>query len=91
MLPVRLERMEAALSAGPWLADADYSVADIAAFPTARLLPGLVPDLVNPEATPGILAWLGQMTARPAVQAALSRARQAEAAFAPGPEGSRWG
>jgi len=25
------------------------------------------------------------------VQAALSRARQAEAAFAPGPEGSRWG
>ena len=93
LLPVRLERMEAALAAGEWLAGDHYSLADIVVFPTANALPGVAPDLVNASATPGIWAWLARMRARPAVQAALAMARtpRPEAVFAPGPEGSRWG
>ena len=93
LLPVRLERMEAALGAADWLAGEHYSLADIAVFPTANVLPGVAPDLVNPSATPGIWAWLERMRSRPAVQAtlALAKASHPEAVFAPGPEGSRWG
>jgi glutathione S-transferase len=93
LLPVRLERMEAALAHAPWLAGDTYSLADIAVFPTANALPGVAPDLVNAKATPRVMDWLERMRARPAVQAALAMARTAhpEQAFAPGPEGSRWG
>lgn len=91
LLPIRLQRMEAALGASGWLAGPDYSIADIVAYPTARLLPGLTPDLVSSAATPGIMAWLERVGARPAVRSALARARLAEPAFVPGPEGSRWG
>ena len=93
LLPVRLERMETALSASEWLAGDHYSLADIVVFPTANALPGVAPDLVNATATPRIWDWLEHMRARPAVQAALAMARSEhpEAVFAPGPEGSRWG
>jgi glutathione S-transferase/GST-like protein len=91
LLPVRLERMEQALSATEWLAGETYSLADIAVFPTALALPLVAPELVNGEATPRIMHWLGQMQARPAVQAALATARRPEPVFVPGPEGSRWG
>ncbi len=93
LLPVRLDHMEQALSGSEWLAGPSYSIADIVVFPTARSLPGLVPDLVNPTATPGITAWLQRVEGRPAVQQALATARtpHPEAIFAPGPEGSRWG
>ena len=93
LLPVRLERMEAALGASEWLAGEHYSLADIVVFPTARALPLAAPDLVNAAATPRIWAWLKRMAARPAVQAALAMGRSdhPEAVFAPGPEGSRWG
>lgn len=91
LLPIRLERMEAALRAGEWLAGADYSIADIAAFPTTRLLPQLTPDLVSEASTPRILDWMERVAARPAVRAALARARLAHIEYAPGPGGSRWG
>ena len=93
LLPIRLHRMEEALAASPWLAGPAWSLADIAVFPTAASLPGLVPGLVSPKATPRIIDWLGRVRARPAVQAALAMARtpNPEAVFAPGPEGSRWG
>ena len=93
LLPIRLEHMEQALGASDWLAGPVCSLADIAVFPTAASLPGLVPDLVNATSTPGIFAWLDRMKARPAVREALAMARtpHPEAVFAPGPEGSRWG
>ncbi len=93
LLPVRLERMEAALAGGAWLAGEHYSLADIAVFPTARAAPLVAPDLVSASATPGIWDWLQRMESRPAVQAALAMGRsdRPEAVFAPGPEGSRWG
>ena len=93
LLPIRLERMEAALGADEWLAGEHYSLADIAVFPTARALTLAASDLVNASATPRVWAWLERMAARPAVQAALAMGRSdnPEAVFAPGPEGSRWG
>ena len=93
LLPVRLDHMEQALAGSDWLAGPSYSIADIVVFPTARSLPGLVPDLVNATATPRIVAWLQRVEGRPAVQQALATARtpHPEAVFAPGPEGSRWG
>ena len=91
--PLRLARMQEALAISDWLAGPSYSLADIVAFPTVAALPGLTPDLVNAQATPRIMAWIARVKARPAVQAALAMARTPapEAAFAPGPEGSRWG
>ena len=91
LLPIRVERMERALSSSDWLAGPSYSLADIAVFPTANALPGLAPELVNGGSTPQILAWLERMKARPAVQPALAMARRPELVSAPGPEGSRWG
>ena len=93
LLPVRLERMETALTACEWLAGDHYSLADIVVFPTANALPGVTPDLVNATSTPRIWKWLERMRARPAVRSALALARtdRPQAVFAPGPEGSRWG
>jgi len=93
LLPVRLEHMEEALGRADWLAGAACSLADIAVFPTANQLPALAPDLVNASATPGTMAWLERMRARPAVRQAraMGRAPDPDAVFAPGPEGSRWG
>ncbi len=93
LLPVRLEHMERTLADSEWLAGPSYSIADIVVFPTARSLPVVAPDLVNAQATPGIMAWMDRIEHRPAVQQALAMARtpHPEAVFAPGPEGSRWG
>lgn len=86
-------RMERALAATGWLAGPCYSLADIAIFPMARALAKLLPDVVNPTATPRVDAWLHRIEERPAVRAALGTARSAapETLFAPGPEPSRWG
>jgi glutathione S-transferase len=93
LLPVRLERMEAALAAHAWLAGESCSLADNVAFPTANALPIVAADLVSASATPRIWDWLERMRARPAVGAALAMAKtpHPETVFAPGPEGSRWG
>ena len=89
--PVR--RIEAALAASAWLAGADYSIADIDAFAMLAPLPNLAPGVVNPSATPHIIAFLERLQARPAVRAALARSRTGRPAeaFVPGAEASRWG
>ena len=93
LLPTRLERMEAALAEGDWLAGEHYSIADIVVFPTALALAGILPDMIGPASTPRIMAWLERMQARPAVRETLAEARSPnpQALFVPGPEGSRWG
>jgi glutathione S-transferase/GST-like protein len=92
-LTLPVERIEAALGAGSWLAGPDYSIADIDAYAMLRALPALAPDKLNAAATPCILDFLARMGARPAVRAALahSRSGRPEQAFVPGPEASRWG
>lgn len=92
-LAAPLRRIEAALTSAPWLAGAEYSIADIDAFAMLAPLPELAPDLVNATDTPHIAAFLARMHARPAVRAALALTRTGRpgAAFVPGPEPSRWG
>jgi GST-like protein len=93
LLAAPLRRIEATLANSPWLAGADYSIADIDAYAMLAPLPGLAPDLVNATATPNIAAFLQRMQVRPAVRAALalSRTGRPGQAFVPGPEYSRWG
>jgi len=88
-----IARIEAALANAPWLAGADYSIADIDAFAMLSTLPGLAPDLVSQSTSPNIMAFLQRVQSRPAVRAALalSRTGRPEQAFVPGPEASRWG
>jgi glutathione S-transferase len=88
-----LARIEAALSAGPWLAGPSFSIADIDAYPMLCVLPDLDPQALNPEATPRICEYLSRVAARPSVRQALSMARtqHPERQFVPGIEASRWG
>ena len=88
-----IARIEAALASAPWLAGAEYSIADIDAFAMLATLPELAPDLVSQDSTPHVTAFLQRMRSRPAVRAALalSRTGRPEQAFVPGPEASRWG
>jgi glutathione S-transferase len=86
-------RIEAALTNAQWLVGPTYSLADIDAFAVCNSLPTLTSDVVNGASTPRLMDWLNRIRLRPAVRAALgtSRTGKPEAAFAPGPEHSRWG
>jgi glutathione S-transferase len=88
-----LRRLESALGESAWLAGASYSVADIDAFSLLVGLPGLAPELVNPQSTPRIVDFLRRVSERKAVQAALALSRSGKPleAFVPGAEPSRWG
>lgn len=88
-----VRKIEAALDPGPWLLGGDYSLIDIEVFGHALALPRLAPEHANPAASPRLMAWLGRMHARPAVQAALAVGGHArpDEVFVPGPEHSRWG
>jgi GSH-dependent disulfide-bond oxidoreductase len=88
-----LRRVESALKETPWLAGASYSVADIDAFALLAGLPGLAPELVNPQSTPHIVSFLRRVGEREAVQAALATSRSGRPleAYVPGAEPSRWG
>jgi glutathione S-transferase/GST-like protein len=92
-LAAPVARIEAALAVSPWLAGAQYSIADIDVFAMLTGLPELAPSLVSASASPHIMAFLQRMRARPAVRAALalSRTSRPEEAYVPGPESSRWG
>lgn len=61
--------METRLSASPYLGGADYSIADIAAYPWAKLGGFLGVDL---DQLPGVSAWLELVGARPAVQRGIN-------------------
>ena len=88
-----LRRVESALRESAWLAGSSYSVADVDAFALLVGLPGLAPELVNPQNTPRIMDFLHRMGERKAVQAALATSRSGKPleAYVPGAEPSRWG
>lgn len=92
-LQVAVCRLEDALAESPWLAGEAYSLADIALFPMAMALPGLLPAAVNERTAPHLLRWLATVRERKAVRAALGSARTSDPTrvFAPGPELARWG
>jgi glutathione S-transferase len=92
-LRVVVRRLEETLAASPWLAGERYSLADIALFPMAMSLPGLLPAFVNDLSAPHLLEWLRIVRGREAVREALDKARTPDPTrvFAPGPELARWG
>ncbi len=92
-LAAPVKRIEAALASSPWLAGADYSIADIDVFAMLTGLPELAPNLVSQSESPHIMAFLQRVRARPAVHAALalSRTGRPAEAFVPGAEPPRWG
>jgi glutathione S-transferase/GST-like protein len=72
-------RIEKQLDGRDWLVGDAYSVADINVFAHAHVLPRLTPEVVNPDKTPNIMAWLERTAARPAVRDALAQRRSARA------------
>lgn len=67
-----VRRLEAILQHSQWTAGDTYSLSDIATYCVAPALPRLMPELVNPDSSPRIVEWLGEMNSRPAVQRALA-------------------
>ena len=77
-----IRRMETILEASPWLAGAEYSLADINSYSMVVAVPRLVPAAMNEDATPHSMDWLARMNARPAVKAALATSRTTESPIA---------
>ena len=77
---VAVKRLEAELGKTPYLAGADYSLADINAFATVYALPLSHPELCDEETTPHMFEWLKKIHARPSIRKtfSLSRMRFAE-------------
>jgi len=69
-LGVTVDRMEAALADGPWLAGGSFSLADVNVYPMAAGVFRILPDIMNEQRSPRAVDWLHRMDARPGVQAA---------------------
>jgi glutathione S-transferase len=65
-----LERMEAALAAGSWLAGAAYSLADVDMAPFVHRIAALGEQAMI-EARPRVADWYARMRAREAFRAAM--------------------
>ena len=61
-----IAKLEARLKDHDWLAGDDYTLADICNFAIAHNMDRGFPEVINDQATPGIMAWLGRIRARPA-------------------------
>ena len=72
-----IEEIESALGKRPYLAGADYSIADIVVFATIYAFPLTNPELSDDATTPHVFDWLRRIHARPAIKQtfALSRMR----------------
>lgn len=70
-----IRRMEAIVSKSPWLAGAEYSLADVNSYSMVAAVPRLMPEAMNQDSTPAAMDWLARMNDRPAVQAALATSR----------------
>lgn len=73
-------RCETALGAGPFLAGASYSLADIAILPYIYAFKDVRPELM--ETHPRTREWFERVMARPAVQATYSPSEEAPAPVA---------
>ena len=59
-------KLEARLKDHDWLAGDEYTLADICNFAVAHNMDRGFPEVINDQDTPGIMAWLGRIRARPA-------------------------
>ena len=68
-----LDKMEETLGRGPWLAGAEYSLADIAMAPFINRIEVLKrPEMVGAARRPNLAQWWQRVQARPAFQQAFS-------------------
>lgn len=65
-------RMEQQLTETPWLAGAEFSLADVSAYAMTVIMPRRMPHLMNAKDTPRALDWHQRMSARPGTKAALA-------------------
>lgn len=63
-----VERLDAHLRTHEWLVPGQFTLADICNFAIANGMQFGFSELVNKEATPGLLRWIEQINARPAVK-----------------------
>lgn len=73
-LTATLDRMEAALSRGPWLLGESYSLADIVVAPLVDRMADLgLDELWRGGRRPGVAGWRARMLERPAFQRAFPK------------------
>lgn len=65
-----LERMEAALADGPWLAGAEYSLADVDMAPFVHRIAALDAKMIRPGGR--VAGWYARLQAREAFQSAMN-------------------
>ena len=65
---VSVRRLDDHLRDNQWLAGGVYSLADICNFAIANGMQKGFSDLVNEDDTPGLVRWIEEIKARPAVQ-----------------------
>ena len=63
-----VERLDAHLRQHEWLVPGQYTLADICNFAIANGMQVGFAELVNKEKTPGLVRWIDQIKARPAVK-----------------------
>ena len=66
---VSVRKLDDHLAYNEWLAGGIYSLADICNFAIANGMEAGFAELVNPDDTPHLVRWIGQINARPKVQA----------------------
>jgi len=69
-----VDKLEARLAQGRWLAGDDYTLADICNFAIAQNMDTGFPEIVNARATPGVMDWLGRIRERPACRTMYANA-----------------
>ncbi len=67
-IAVSVKRLDDHLRDNEWLAGGMYSLADICNYAIAGGMQHGFAELVNKDATPGLVRWIDQIAARPAVQ-----------------------
>lgn len=72
---VAIRHFDDLLGRTPWLAGADYSLADINVMATFHSMPAGYPEQVNAAATPHLWDWLRRCHARPGLQAAFAMSK----------------
>jgi glutathione S-transferase len=63
-----VKKLEARLSQSPWLAGADYTLADICNFAIANGMQNGFAELVNDTDTPHLVEWIHRINERPAAK-----------------------
>src|SRR6185312_14954179 len=72
-IEVAVDKVERQLAQTPWLAGDSYTLADINFFAIGGMALGrLFPELKVEQRAPRLTDWVGRMSARPGVQAALA-------------------